>query len=123
VDLPEVEVVGLQAPERLLELADRGLAIAAVRADLGHQEDLVAAAAERFAHEGLAASLVVLPRVVHERDAGVHGLLHEADGLLPAPERAEVEAAETEDADLDTGAAEGTTGDALFRSHGVPPSR
>ena len=43
VNLPEVEVVGAQAPQRVFELPHRNFAIASVRADLGHEEDLVAA--------------------------------------------------------------------------------
>ncbi len=42
VDLPEVEVVGLVAAQRLLEHLHAQNGAAAVRADLGHEEDLVA---------------------------------------------------------------------------------
>ena len=53
VNLPEVQVVGAQAAQRLFELA-HGFAFAApVRADLGHQEYLFAAIGDRLSHERL----------------------------------------------------------------------
>src|SRR5205807_450738 len=42
VHLPQVEAVGLQALQRLVELLHRHVLAAAVRADLCHEEDLVA---------------------------------------------------------------------------------
>ena len=49
VDLPEIEVIGLKAAEGLLEHLGGEGGVAAVGADLGHKEDLVAAAFETFA--------------------------------------------------------------------------
>ena len=43
VDLPQVEVVGLEPAQRLVEHLHGQVRAAAVRADLGHEEDLVAA--------------------------------------------------------------------------------
>jgi hypothetical protein len=79
-------------------------------AHAGHEEDLVAPApGEGLAHDLLALAVVVLPRVVHERDAGIHRLLHEAHGFPHAVHRTEVVAAQADDGDLDAGATEGTS--------------
>ena len=90
VDLPEIEVVGLQPAQALLQLDHRVRRRAVVGAVLGHQEDLVAVAIlrQRHAHAPLRLVVVVLPGVVHEGDAVVDGGVDEADGLrLPAARR------------------------------------
>ncbi|OLE65236.1 MAG: hypothetical protein AUI36_08385 [Cyanobacteria bacterium 13_1_40CM_2_61_4] len=46
VDLPHVQVIGLQPPKRLLEHLQREPPAPAVCADLGHQDDLVPPAPE-----------------------------------------------------------------------------
>ena len=95
VDLPEVEMVGAEALERLVELAHGHVLAAAMRAELGHEEHGVAAAAgEPLAHELLALAVVVFPGVVHECDAGVDGLLHEANGRAAAARAGQVVSAE-----------------------------
>jgi len=53
VDLPQVQVVGLQAPQRLFELTHRFDPTAAVRADLGHEEHLVPTVRQGLAHHDL----------------------------------------------------------------------
>ncbi len=51
--------------------------------DLGHDEDLVAMASlESFAHADFADAVVVVPGVVEEGDAAIHGLVDEADHLV-----------------------------------------
>ena len=103
VNLPEVEVVGLQSPQRLFELAQRRPSVAPVRADLRHQENFFAPPTERLAHQLLAVAFVVLPRVVHEGEARVNRLVRDADGLALRLRHAEVVAAERERRDLDAG--------------------
>ena len=108
VDLPEIQMVGLQSAQRILELAHRDFGATSVRADLRHQKDLVAPADERLAHALFTQSRVVVPGVVHERDAAIHCGLDESGrepfGLLcthvPAPER--------ENRDLEPGGTEGS---------------
>src|SRR4029453_2702850 len=57
-----------------------GFARAAV--DLGHQQDLRAVpVAQRLAHAQLAAAVVIVPAVVHERDAVIDRLANDADAL------------------------------------------
>ena len=58
VDLPQVEVIGLQPPQRLLEHTEGQRSAPAVRADLGHQEDLVPTTLERPAEDVLGSKKV-----------------------------------------------------------------
>src|ERR1051325_1995899 len=48
VDLPEVEMIGLQPAQRRFELAHRLAAAPAMGADFGHQEHAVAAVGDRL---------------------------------------------------------------------------
>jgi hypothetical protein len=78
VVLQEIQAIGLQTPQRLVDLPRGGLLRPAV--DLGHQDDLVAVAvAEGLAHADLAATVVVVPAVVHEGDAVIDGAPDNAD--------------------------------------------
>ena len=96
VDLHEIDPVGLEALERLVDLPRRGLALAAV--DLRHEEDAVAVAvAERPPHPPLALAVVVVPAVVEERDAAVHGGADDPDALLVGGLDAHVASAEADD--------------------------
>ena len=74
--------VGLEPAQAVLQVRLRLLGRAA--ADLGHQEDLVAAAplGQGLAHPLLGDAVVVVPAVVHEGDAFVDGPLDQAHGLL-----------------------------------------
>src|SRR5580704_6690928 len=70
VMLHEIDAIGLQPLERLVELPHRFRVRPPV--DLRHQEDLVAVAIpERLSHAGLARAAVVVPAVVQEVDATV----------------------------------------------------
>jgi hypothetical protein len=97
VDLPEIQIFGLQASQRLLELAHRRLSVPPVRAHLGHQKHAPAPILDRLAHPHFALAVVVFPRIVEEGDAAVDGRVHEAGGftfggkfadvVTPEPER------------------------------------
>jgi len=94
VKLKQVNVVGLQPLERLVDLFGRGLGVAAI--DLGHEEDLLAiAVAQRLAHAYFTVAVVVVPAVVHEGDAVVDRSANDLDGLSLTG-IADVIAAETE---------------------------
>ena len=82
VELPEVEVVGLEPAEAVLQVR-LGL-LGGPAADLGHEEDLVAAAplGQGLAHPLLGDAVVVVPAVVHEGDAFVDGPLDQPEALL-----------------------------------------
>ena len=96
VDLPQVEMIGLQPAQRLFQHLHGEASVAAVRADLGHQEDFVAAALQALAHPVFGFAAVVFPAVVEERDAAVDGLLNESNGGGDVGSVAEVMAAEAE---------------------------
>ena len=117
VDLVEVDVVGLQAAQRVLDLGHDpapGVAplvgvIAHRACTLGRQDDVVAASLERLAHDlfGLAAGVRV--GGVDEVDPGVQRLVDDADrvvvvGVADGPEHHRAERVGT---DLDAGPAEG----------------
>ena len=96
VHLPEIQVVGLEPLERLLELAHRHARVAPVGADLGHQEDTLAPIRDGAAHADLALVFVIFPGVVHERDAGIDRGVDEAGSLADRLDIAEVIATEPE---------------------------
>ena len=96
VHLPEIEIVGLEAAQRFLELPHRDPRVASVRADLGHEEHAIAAIGDGAAHPDFALVLVVFPGVVHERDAGVDRGVDDLDALAEPRDPAEMVAAEPE---------------------------
>ena len=96
MDLPEIEVVGSQPFQRLVQLPHRHARVAAVRADLGHEEDALAPVGDRPAHANFTLALVVLPGVVHEGDARVDGRVNDLHGLTGRRDEPEVIAAQSE---------------------------
>jgi hypothetical protein len=112
VELPEVEVVGLEAAEGFVELLQRGFFGAAV--DFGHEENFFAVAvAKGFAHAGLACAVavVVIPTVVHEGEAAIDGGADDAEAFGFVFDFADVRAAEADAGDALAGAAELALGD------------
>ena len=90
-----------------IELLLGGLFGAAV--ELGHDEGLlaIAALAEGFADELLAAAVVVIPGIVEEGDAAVEALVDEANGFVVGELwLAEMKAAHADGGDFDAGRAE-----------------
>ena len=81
VVLEQVEVIGLQPLQRLVNLAGCFLAGAAI--ELGHQENFVAVSTlERLSHAHFTGAVVVVPGIVHEVDAAIDGSVDEANGVL-----------------------------------------
>ena len=113
VNLPEVEIIGAQASQRLLELAHRHLRVAPMRADLRHQEHLVAPVFNCAAHPLFAVAVVVFPRVVQEIHARVERRVHDAHRLSNGVRHPQVISAETDDGYEVGIASERTTGDGL----------
>jgi hypothetical protein len=116
VDLVEVDVVGLQAAQRVLDRghdpAPRGslvVGIVAYRAaELGREDNAVAASLERFAHGHF--GLAVCVGGIDEVDPRVQRLVDNAGRVVVigvADGRAECQRAERVGADLDAGPAEG----------------
>ena len=110
MNLPKIKMVGLQTPQRLFELPHGHLLVAAVGADLRHQEHTVASPAQRLAHPLLAAMIVVLPGIVHERDAGINRFVKDPRRLGERTGHPQGEPAQTHDGDSFSGAAEGLVG-------------
>ena len=106
VDLPDVQMIRAQSYERLFELAHGDFFIAAVGAELGHQDDFVAAAHERFAHALFAEALMVFPGVVEEVDAAIDGFVDDARAGGVVFGGADVIAADADDGGLQAGLAE-----------------
>ena len=97
MNLPQIEVIGPQAPQRFVELAHGDRGVASVRADFGHQEDRLPAIGDRPSHPAFAFSFVILPCVVEEVDAGVDRFVHDPYGLGVRFGFAEMIAAEADD--------------------------
>jgi hypothetical protein len=119
VHLPQVEMVGLQPPERVFELAHRDLRIPSVGADLGHQEHAIATISDRGAHPDLAFVLVVFPRVVEESHARVNRSVHHANALAGGLDAAQVIPAKRECRNGHVGVAPERT----KRNHGAARSK
>ena len=110
VNLPNVQVIRLKPGKRLLQHLHRYVLLPAVRAHLGHHDRLVALSFERCAHPFLAHALVILPGVIEEVDAVVHGLgNHVVDDLLTRS-CSQVVSTHPQDRDLEPGAAHGALG-------------
>src|ERR1022692_2740166 len=81
VALQEINVVGLQAAQRFVQLLGCGLLSLAV--NLGHEESfLTVAVSQRFAHAFFADASVVVPAVVEEVDSAVERGAYDADAFL-----------------------------------------
>jgi transcription elongation factor GreA len=106
VDLPEVEVIGLQPSQGLLQHFCRQPSFPAVSADFRHEKDLVAATFEALAHPVFGLATMVFPAVVEEGDAAIDGFLDDANRGGDIGSVAEVVSAETECRDTDIVTAE-----------------
>jgi hypothetical protein len=92
VELHQVDVVGLEASQRLVDLFGRFLLRSAVH--LGHKKRAVAIAVfERLAHADFTLSLVIIPTVVEKSDAAVNRSSYDSYALVCVADQAEVKAA------------------------------
>ena len=95
----------LEALERLVELGSRGLLGAPV--DLRHQEGLLSiAVSQGLAHALFALAAVVVPTVVHERDARIERAADDADAVVLVGLLADVCSAEADSGHFLAGLAE-----------------
>jgi hypothetical protein len=77
VELDQIDHIGLQPPERLLQLKVVSLFGSAIH--LSHQENLTAiAVAQGLPHADFTNSVVVVPTVVHEGNAVINRRSHQA---------------------------------------------
>ncbi len=67
VNLPNIQMIGPQAPQRFFEHSHRKLFISLVRADLRHQENLVALPFQALAHPLFALAEVIIPNNCRKR--------------------------------------------------------
>src|ERR1700683_1248234 len=79
VNLPQIEVIGLQAAQGFFEHLKREAGIAAVRTSLGHQENFVAAAFQTDAHPYFGFSPAVFPAVIKKGDTAIDRLVDDFD--------------------------------------------
>jgi hypothetical protein len=102
VELPEVQIVGLQPPQAVFQML-LGAPVVAVAA-LGHEKHLLPAAAvgQCLAHHLFAAPVVIIPSVIKEGHPFVDGFVHDPDrlGFLG---QADMVAADSHDRDLFVG--------------------
>src|SRR5262245_35941179 len=100
VMLDQIDMIGLQPFERLVQLFCRILLCAAV--DLRHQKDALAITIlERLAHALFARAFVVVPAVVHEVDPVVDRGANDAQAqLLVNRFETEMPAAQTDERDF-----------------------
>src|SRR6266850_1329482 len=117
VELEKIDVVGLEAAERLVELHGGGFFRLAV--DFGHEEGLLAVAvAQRLAHADFAGPVVVVPAVVEEVDAAVERGADDADGFLFVGLNTKMPASQANHGDAFAAAAEPAIGNAVFGASG-----
>ena len=117
MNLPEIEMIGLQAAQRFLQHPHREVLVAAMRADLGHQETWSRRAFQAFAHPVFGFAAMIFPAVVEEGDAAVDGFVHQADSGLLVFGVAEMVAAESERGNLVAVPSEGTERDTCRLGH------
>ena len=80
MDLPKVQVIGLQAVQRFVEHAQRQRLVAAMGTYLSHQEHAVAYSFQAGAHPVFGLAAVILPTIVEESNASIYGLPDQAYG-------------------------------------------
>src|SRR3954470_11960136 len=71
MNLPEIEMVGLQTPQRLLKHPHCEIFVASVRAYFGHQEDPFPLATQRRTHPVFGFSAMIFPAIIEKCDAAV----------------------------------------------------
>src|SRR5207249_9835026 len=78
--LHQINMIGLQALERFVDLLGSSLLRAAV--DLGHEENFVpVTVAQGLAHADLAAAVMVVPGIIHKGDALIDRTPDDANSL------------------------------------------
>ena len=128
VELPQIDHIGPQAAQAVLQMFHGGLFVAAVV--LCHEEDLLSiTVCKGLAHELFGPAVVVFPGVVQERNAHIDGLSDQPDRLAVVSDSADVASSQPKHGDLQACAAQGTRGNIrlagsgrmLSRDHSPPP--
>jgi hypothetical protein len=71
VNLPDIEMVGLEPHKRFLRHAHRDILFAAMRADAAHNDDTVSSSSESDAKPLFAEPIEIFPGIVEDVDAMV----------------------------------------------------
>ena len=117
-------MICLEAVQGLFEHAEREVFVAAVRADLRHQENLIALATEGSAHPVLGFTAMVFPAVVKEIDSAIDRLMDEASGGGLVFRITQMMATKAERGYLKAGPAETPPGNPTIRGlHAIERSR
>ena len=97
VNLPQIQMVGLQSVQRFLQHPHGERLIPPVCADLGHQEDFAATGLDGGAHPVFGLAAMVFPAVVEEIDSRINCAIHKGKGRLLVFGVAQMVAAHAED--------------------------
>src|SRR5579862_1746603 len=111
VDLPKIEMIGLQAAQRFFQHFESKRSVAPMRAGLGHQKNFVAASFQSCTHPEFGLAAPVLPAIVEKSDTAVDGLVDHFDCGLLIGRVAEMMASEAECRNFRISAAELSHGD------------
>src|ERR1700722_9653101 len=106
VDLPEIEMIGLQAAEGFFEHLESEAGVAAMGASFGHQENFVAAAFEAGTHPNFSLAAAIFPAVVEEGHSAVDCLMNDFNGSFLVGGVPKMVAAKAECGNFGVGAAE-----------------
>ncbi len=77
MDLPQIQMIGLQTPQRLFQLPHRHIFAASMRAYLRHHKRLVPFALQRRAQPFFTYTVVVFPAVIEKIDACIQRSRHQ----------------------------------------------
>lgn len=112
VELPKIEVVGLQTRQRFVETAHGSFVVAI--AVLRHEEDFVALAihCKRPSHDVFRHAVEIIPGIVEERETFINCRMHDADRFrfVFLRRSSDVPSTQTENGDFDVRASEGAGG-------------
>ena len=100
VHLAYIQMISLQANERLFQHPHGNIFLSAVSTNLGHNDSLVTFSLERRAHPLFAHAAVIFPCVIEEVYPVVEGLGDHVIELFLAGRRAEVISTESDDREL-----------------------
>src|SRR6266852_8811057 len=121
VELQEIDGIGLEAPQRLVNLA--GCAFAGAGVKLGHQESLLAVSvAQGLAHADFAGAAVIVPAVIEEIDAFIERGANDANAFLLVALTAEMVSTQADAGHVLAGVAQRAVGNTVL-DFGGPDAR
>jgi hypothetical protein len=106
MDLPKIEMIGLQTTQGFFKHEQGEAAVAPVGAGFGHEKNFVAAAFQACSHPDFGFAAAIFPTVVEKSDSAVDGLVNDLNGSFRVGSFSEVMTAEAENRNFGVGAAE-----------------